>query len=88
MLTEQGNGDIYNMSFFFPRLVSIMSPFPTIREPEYGYPSLQSTVELAAESNCSFLEIISKASGYRHADIEHKTGVLRESEMLEWLTNV
>ncbi len=59
------------------------------RDPEYGYPSLKSTVELATESKCSYLEILHyRAVSSHETRVEHKTGSLNDDSLLTWLTNV
>jgi hypothetical protein len=59
------------------------------RDPEYGYPSLESTIELAIESKCSFLEILHhRAVGSHETRVEHKTGSLNDDYLLAWLTSV
>ena len=59
------------------------------RDPEYGYPSLESAIELARESKCSYLEILHYgASGSHDSRVEHKTGSLTDDSLPYWLTNV
>jgi hypothetical protein len=66
-----------------------MNVVPLRRDPEYGYPSIQSTIEFAAESTCTYFEILHSEKDFSgttaHGKI-HKNGTLNEDSLNEYLT--